>query len=178
MATIICPKCGFEQPTSEECLRCGVIFAKLKASSRIVKNQGTQKDKSIEKWRKGLMVLWDGAPVSCEFTYKSSKNERTRRKVSIKQLLLGKNNKLYFYGFCHLRHERRTFNIANITTKILHKGKKWYVEDWIYDVLAPGIKPINAPIKYPLPEVSAAPGCLVLICIALFLFYWLKSCSH
>lgn len=31
---LVCPRCGFEQPTTAECARCGVVFAKLRAEGR------------------------------------------------------------------------------------------------------------------------------------------------
>lgn len=42
---------------------------------------------------------------------------------------------VYLRGLCHLRNEERTFNLSNITTKILKGSKRYEVEDFLVDVL-------------------------------------------
>lgn len=36
MTKIDCPKCGFSQPASDECQRCGIIFAKFKTHQQTI----------------------------------------------------------------------------------------------------------------------------------------------
>jgi len=56
---MICPKCDFEQPESRvECLRCGVIFAKLSSTGPAALGaSSTQADESWEESRTVLMEL-------------------------------------------------------------------------------------------------------------------------
>lgn len=51
--TISCPKCGFEQDYSEECVRCGIVFSKFNRKTRTVPKTSagptTEKSKTAAK---------------------------------------------------------------------------------------------------------------------------------
>ena len=46
---ITCPKCGYEQPPLEDCIRCGIVFAKFSAAQAT--QQGLEKEDREEQQR-------------------------------------------------------------------------------------------------------------------------------
>jgi hypothetical protein len=54
-ATSVCPKCRFEQTEGPECRRCGIIFAKVKPSSRTIEpNPVPALEEAVQPNRPGL----------------------------------------------------------------------------------------------------------------------------
>lgn len=56
MSTTSCPKCGFQQEGGEECLRCGIIFARYRPASAIARPSQTVEP---HPRRSGVLrILW------------------------------------------------------------------------------------------------------------------------
>ena len=56
MSTTNCPKCGFQQEGGEECLRCGIIFARYRAASAVPPPQMVESHPARPSvWR----ILWN-----------------------------------------------------------------------------------------------------------------------
>ena len=62
-------------------------------------------------------------------------DRKSRRKVTLSSVMVDATGGVYLRGLCHLRNEERTFNLSNITTKILKGSKRYEVEDFLVDVL-------------------------------------------
>lgn len=87
----------------------------------------------IEKWEASLVQIWEGSE-DIEFTYES-RNGRVRRKVTLQTVLRNDKYNVYLRGFCHVRNEERTFSAYSILTKILVKGKRYEIEDFLSEKL-------------------------------------------
>ena len=92
----------------------------------------TSKSDRIKGWKDNLTVLWAG-DETIEFTYET--RDKSRRKVTVKEVCVDQKGYLCLIGFCHLRQEKRTFKACNIVTKIKQKSKRYDVDEWIEDVL-------------------------------------------
>lgn len=56
MSTTNCPKCGFQQEGGDECLRCGIIFARYRPASEVAPSQSV----GARPARSGtLRILWN-----------------------------------------------------------------------------------------------------------------------
>ena len=55
--------------------------------------------------------------------------------VTLSSVMVDATGGVYLRGLGHLRNEERTFNLSNITTKILKGSKRYEVEDFLVDVL-------------------------------------------
>lgn len=93
-----------------------------------------KKYESIDEWKSDLVTLWEGPPLSIEFTYES-RNGKMRRTVTIKRIAKNNRNELYLIGTCHTRNEERTFNFENIVTLILYKSKRYHHYDFLTEVI-------------------------------------------
>jgi len=91
---------------------------------------GAKSYSSLDEWKKDLKIIWKGRRT-VEFTYEKFDESKSRRKVDVKQILKDGKNEIYLRGFCHLRKEVRTFNVMNITTKILDKSQRYEVGEWL-----------------------------------------------
>jgi len=97
----------------------------------------SNQSKRLEEWEASLVHLWRGS-IDIEFTYES-RSERTRRKVTLQNVLRNERGNIYLRGFCHAREDTRTFSRDSIATMLLVKGKRYDVEDFVVDVL--GVSP-------------------------------------
>jgi len=88
---------------------------------------------AIERWEASLVQLWSGSE-DVEFTYES-RSGRVRRKVTVQKVLRNDEFTVYLRGFCHVRNEERTFSTDSIRTKILVKGTRYDVEDFLSERL-------------------------------------------
>jgi hypothetical protein len=91
------------------------------------------RSQALERWEASLVRLWEGSE-EIEFTYESSSG-RVRRKVTLKAVLRNEKFNAYLRGFCHLRCEERTFSAYSIVTKVLIKGKRYEIEDFLSERL-------------------------------------------
>lgn len=89
---------------------------------------------SLEGWKKDLESIWQGGPIEIEFTYVSKKG-RSRRLVSLNEVVKNSRRQLYFVGLCKDKNEKRTFNIENITTKILYKSRRYDHDEFFEEIL-------------------------------------------
>ena len=88
----------------------------------------------LSDWEKDLEPLWTGS-LLVEFTYKARGKDRERRKVELHDVLMDGHGRIYFRGHCQSREEQRTFNIEGILTKVLCSGKRYDVDDFLYERL-------------------------------------------
>lgn len=88
---------------------------------------------SLNEWESDLADLWEGV-LEIEFTYESRKG-RERRRVSLYKVRKNSRGNVYLYGHCERANKNRSFNIDYITTKILHKSKRYDVDDFLCDFL-------------------------------------------
>jgi len=88
----------------------------------------------MDRWEQGLSTVWRGSE-DIEFTYENRRGEKSRRRVTLSSVMVDATGGVYLRGLCHLRNEERTFNLSNITTKILKGSKRYEVEDFLVDVL-------------------------------------------
>lgn len=61
--TVICPQCGFEQPESDECARCGIVISKHKEYEQMARSiEGQIREISTEEktspWESGEGFFW------------------------------------------------------------------------------------------------------------------------
>ncbi|EPR43118.1 hypothetical protein dsx2_2478 [Desulfovibrio sp. X2] len=91
------------------------------------------KSRAIERWEASLVQIWSGSE-DVEFTYES-RSGKVRRKVTVQTVLRNETFSTYLRGFCHVRNEERTFSTDSICTKILVKGKRYDVEDFLSGML-------------------------------------------
>lgn len=103
--------------------KCVTTYRPLKANSEY-----------MDRWEQGLSTVWRGSE-DIEFTYENRRGEKSRRKVTLSSVMVDATGGVYLRGLCHLRNEERTFNLSNITTKILKGSKRYEVEDFLVDVL-------------------------------------------
>lgn len=87
-------------------------------------------DPSFKSWESTLTTVWAGDTDDIEFTYINKKRERTRRRVTVDELLMGDGTGFYIKGYCHVRNEDRTFKVSNIDTKIKSGSKRFDFDDW------------------------------------------------
>ena len=90
--------------------------------------------KNIRDWESDLTTVWAGE-YEIEFTYEKRDSSRSRRKIKLREVCFDRKSRIYLKGFDHGRDEQRTFNIDNITTKILLKSKRYDVDDFLEEVL-------------------------------------------
>lgn len=95
--------------------------------------QGAPRNQALEDWEASLVRLWHGS-AEIEFTY-DSRSGKMRRKITLEDVFRNDRFSIYLRGICHTRNETRTFSRDYITTKILAKGKRYEVEDFLIDVL-------------------------------------------
>ena len=82
------------------------------------------------------VTIWQGTAPTIEFTYESFGGEKTRRKVDVTSVLFDKDSEdIYLKGICHLRNEERSFRGWNIQTMLLCKSQRYYLEEWLTEVL-------------------------------------------
>ncbi|WP_421196688.1 WYL domain-containing protein [Aeromonas enteropelogenes] len=87
-------------------------------------------DPSFKSWESTLTTVWAGDTDDIEFTYINKKRERTRRRVTVDEVLMGNGSGFYIKGYCHVRGEQRTFNTDNIDTKIKVGSQRFEFDDW------------------------------------------------
>lgn len=87
-------------------------------------------DPSFKNWESTLTTVWAGDTDDIEFTYINKKSERTRRRVTVDEVLMGSGTGFYIKGYCHVRGEQRTFNTDNIDTKIKVGSQRFEFDDW------------------------------------------------
>ncbi|QJT21671.1 WYL domain-containing protein [Aeromonas media] len=87
-------------------------------------------DPSFKSWESNLTTLWAGDTTDIEFTYINKKGEKTRRKVTVDEILYNGDGEHYIKGYCHVRSETRTFKVSNIDTMIKVGNKRFDFDDW------------------------------------------------
>lgn len=87
-------------------------------------------DPSFKSWESTLTTVWAGDTDDIEFTYINKKHERTRRRVTVDEVLMDNGSGFYIKGYCHVRGEQRTFNTDNIDTKIKVGSQRFEFDDW------------------------------------------------
>ncbi|WP_270674373.1 MULTISPECIES: WYL domain-containing protein [unclassified Aeromonas] len=87
-------------------------------------------DRSFKSWESELTTAWAGDTDDIEFTYVNKKGERTRRSVTVEELLYNESMEFYIKGYCHVRGEQRTFKADNIDTKIKVGSQRLDFDDW------------------------------------------------
>ncbi|MGU5526595.1 WYL domain-containing protein [Aeromonas caviae] len=87
-------------------------------------------DPSFKSWESELTTAWAGDTDDIEFTYVNKKGERTRRSVTVEELLYNESMEFYIKGYCHARGEQRTFKADNIDTKIKVGSQQLDFDDW------------------------------------------------
>lgn len=87
-------------------------------------------DRSFKSWESELTTAWTGDTDDIEFTYVNKKGERTRRSVTVEELLYNESMEFYIKGYCHVRGEQRTFKADNIDTKIKVGSQRLDFDDW------------------------------------------------
>lgn len=87
-------------------------------------------DRSFKSWESELTTAWTGYTDDIEFTYVNKKGERTRRSVTVEELLYNESMEFYIKGYCHVRGEQRTFKADNIDTKIKVGSQRLDFDDW------------------------------------------------
>ena len=99
------------------------------------KQLGTKNNyKYIRDWESDLTTAWAGE-YEIEFTYEKRDSSRSRRKIKLREVCFDKKSRIYLKGFDYGRDEQRSFNINNITTKILLKSKRYDVDEFLDEVL-------------------------------------------
>lgn len=99
------------------------------------KQPGTMDNyKNIRDWENDLTTVWAGE-YDIEFTYEKRNSSRSRRKVKLKEVCFDRKSRIYLKGFDYARDEQRTFNVENITTKVLVKSKRYDVDDFLEEFL-------------------------------------------
>jgi hypothetical protein len=79
-----------------------------------------------------LVTVWTGGPYTVEFTSKDQDGDWHRNTVDITSILRDRRDGgWHLRGFCHLWREERDYDRASIVTKILHKSRRWNLQDWI-----------------------------------------------
>lgn len=94
-----------------------------------------------DRWLNSLELLWDGR-IEINFAYTDKNGIRERRNVRLERVLRDNSNKkIYLYGFCRLRNDYRSFNIARISSKIKEVTvKEYFYEDEFLYLLGIGKK--------------------------------------
>ena len=77
-----------------------------------------KKQWSSKKWQAGLQEVWSGR-LEINFGYDTRDSGCSRRDVRLERIMLSENEEMYFYGFCYLRGEYRSFNVARIHRVII-----------------------------------------------------------
>lgn len=93
------------------------------------------KARALDKFEASLTTLWAGDTKPVEFTYVNAKEEKTRRKVQVSEVMFNERGAFYLRGFCQVRQEQRTFKVDNIETMLKVGSKRYYFEEWCADVL-------------------------------------------
>jgi len=122
-----------------------IINLYFKAKKRVAEKAATSSRhvtdyNSLDDWRDDLTTLWSGKPHIIEFSYFSSKEEKTKRKAEINRVTEGGNGKIYLQGYCHMRNETRTFDINRITSDIVEEGSSYTDFKWLSEKLGLNIK--------------------------------------
>jgi WYL domain-containing protein len=106
----------------------------FKPKTKPTKRDSPEKAKT-NSWKDDLEVLWDGPPRTIEFDYFSNKEEKTRRKVSVRKVTRNDYGKIYLHGRCHTRNDDRTFKVARIISKIENSGIQFEKEAWVENLI-------------------------------------------
>lgn len=89
---------------------------------------------SLQDWKDGLATLWSGR-MDIEFTYEAFNSPKVRRNVELHDIMRSGDGRIYLHGLCKEKQALRHFNASNITTMIKVGSKRYYLDEFLHDVL-------------------------------------------